>query len=171
VYHQNVSTEGVEKTALRFPRRSLDSTTEENFVAPALAYGTQFLEDIQIDAPYRIIYTTDERGRILAETRYDDGGNIIGELQNIWSDNRIERIIWKAGEEERITEYEYDDDGDRIKERNFNNGILERVVYVDGDVEDEELYMNGELILRARWEAGRKVHEERVSSRIQGPQL
>jgi hypothetical protein len=165
VYHQNAET-----ARLSFPRRSLDSTAEENFVAPALAYGSQFLEDIQADTPYRVVYTTDDRGRILGETRLDKEGNVIGELRNVWSDNRIARIIWKAGEEERITEYEYNVDGDRVRERNFNNGILERVVYINGDREDEELYMNGEVILRARWERGRKIHEERVRSRRSGPQ-
>jgi YD repeat-containing protein len=148
--------------SLRFPRRSLDSTMEENFVAPALAYGSQFLEDIQAGEVYRVVYTTDERGRILEETRIDEDGNVIGELRNIWSGNRINRVIWRADEDERITEYEYNADGDRVSERNYNNGILERIVYIDGDREDEELYMNGELILRAQWERGRKLREERV---------
>jgi hypothetical protein len=163
VYHQNAG-ESAMISQLRFPRRSLDSTAEENFVAPVLAYGSQFLEDIQADAPYRVVYTTDERGRILEERRMDSEDNVIGELRNVWADNRIVRVIWKSGEEERVTEYEYNSGGDRVKERNLNNGILERVVYINGDKEDEELYMNGEVILRAQWERGRKIREERVPS-------
>jgi hypothetical protein len=150
---------------IQFPRRSLDSTLEEQFVSPVLAYGTQFLEDIQADGAYRVVYTTGERGRILGETRYDLEGNVIGELRNEWSGDRISRVIWKAGDDERITEYVYNAGGDRIREQDYHNGTLERVVHINGDLEDEELYMNGELILRAHWEGGRKIREERVRGR------
>jgi antitoxin component YwqK of YwqJK toxin-antitoxin module len=108
------------------------------------------------------VYTTDERGRILTETREDEEGNVTGELRNFWSDDRLSRIVWNAGGEERITEYVYDQDGDRIEEKNYRNGALERLVRVQGDREDEELYMNGEPILRTRWEGGRKVYEEHI---------
>jgi hypothetical protein len=157
--------EGEARTTLRFPRRSLDSADEEGFVSPALAYGSQFLSDIYSDGASRVIYTTDERGRILEELRQDEDGNISTEIQNIWSGNRLSRVIVRTGEDERITEYEYNDDGDRIKEQNYYNGVLERVVYFRGNLEDEELYMNGELILRSQWEGGRKLREERVRSR------
>jgi hypothetical protein len=150
---------------IRFPRRSLDSTLEEQFVSPVLAYGTQFLEDIQADVSSRIVYATGERGRILGETRYDQEENVIGELRNEWSGDRISRVIWKAGDDERITEYTYNADEDRIREQNYHNGTLERVVHINGDLEEEELYMNGELILRAYWEGGRKIREERVRRR------
>jgi hypothetical protein len=33
---------------------------------------------------------------------------------------------------------------------------------MDGSREVEELYMNGEVMLRALWEDGRKISEERV---------
>jgi hypothetical protein len=153
------------RTVLRFPRRSLDSALEEGFVSPAIAYGSQFLEDIQTGHLYRVVYTTDERGRILEEIRQDEEGNTVAELRNIWSGNRLSRVIIRTGEEERITEYEYNEDGDRIKEQDYRNGTLERVVYFQDNREDEELYMNGELILRAQWEGGRKIREERVRPR------
>jgi YD repeat-containing protein len=149
---------------VKFPRRSLDSEKETGFVAPVPVYGSRFLEDIQEGSLQRILYTTDERGRILTETREDEEGNIAGELRNTWSGERLSRIIWKTGEEERVTEYDYNGDGDRIEERNYRNGVLERLVRVQGDREDEELYMNGELILRTRWEGGKKVYEEQVRS-------
>jgi hypothetical protein len=167
VYYRNAPAEDEEEagTTLRFPRRSLDSADEKGFVSPSLAYGSQFLNDVQSDTVHRIIYTTDERGRILEELRQDEEGNTITEIQNIWSGNRLSRIIVTTGEDERITEYEYNSDEDRIKEQDYHNGILERVVYFRGNLEEEELYMNGELILRSQWEGGRKLWEERVRSR------
>jgi hypothetical protein len=171
-YTRNLSLRAIERVylqnaplpaRLQFPRRGLDSTLDERFVSPVLAYGTQFLEDIQADTGYRVVYTTDERGRILEETRYDSEENIIGELRNQWSGDRISRVVWNTEDEERITEYEYNADGDRIRERNLHNGVLERVVSIDGDREVEELYMNGEVMLRAYWEGGRKIREERPS--------
>jgi hypothetical protein len=151
--------------AMRFPRRSLDSKDEELFVSPAISYGSEFLEDVQTGTPGRLVYETDERGRILKETRWGEDGELVSELRNQWSDNRLSRIIYTtttpvAGE--RITEYEYNDEGDRITERNYRDGVLERVVHSSGGREDEEIYMNGELILRTQWEGGRKIREERV---------
>ncbi|MDR3174710.1 MAG: hypothetical protein LBU19_10700 [Treponema sp.] len=154
--------EPVSAALIRFPRRSLDSEKESGFVSPVPVYGSQFLEDIQDGSLHRIVYTTDERGRILTETREDEEGNIVGELRNTWSGDRLSRIIWNSEGEERVTEYVHNEDGDRIEERNYRNGVLERVVHVQGDREDEELYMNGELILRTRWEGGKKVYEEQV---------
>jgi hypothetical protein len=174
VYHREAPApegeEGESRTTLRFPRRSLDSAAEEGFVSPALAYGSQFLDTVQSGVFHRVVYTTDERGRILEETRQDEEGNIITEIRNIWSGSHLSRVIVKTGEDERITEYEYNHDGDRIKEQNYYNGILERIVYFRGDLEDEELYMDGELILRSQWEGGRKLREERVRPRRTRPE-
>jgi hypothetical protein len=154
--------EAVSAALSRFPRRIFDSENETGFVSPVPVYGSRFLEDIGTGELHRIVYTTDERGRILAETREDEEGNIVGELRNTWSGDRLSKITWEDGGEERITEYTYNNDGDRIEERNYRNGVMERLVRIQGDREDEELYMNGELILRTRWEGGRKVHEEQV---------
>jgi hypothetical protein len=159
---------GPSRVTLRFPRRSLDSKDEESFVSPAIAYGSQFLEDVQAKTPDRVVYNTDERGRIMEETRWGEDGEVIAELRNEWADNRLSRVVYTDGDDERVTEYEYNDDGDRIVERNFRNGILERVVRISGDREDEEIYMNGELVLRTQWEGGRKIREERVRSRRTG---
>jgi hypothetical protein len=152
----------VSAALLRFPRRSLDSEKESGFISPVPFFGSQFLEDLQVENLHQIVYTTDERGRILTETRKDEEGNIVGELRNTWSGDRLSRIVWNSGEEERVVGYVYNQDGDRIEERNYRNGVLERLVHVQGDREDEELYMNGELILRTRWEGGKKVYEEQV---------
>jgi hypothetical protein len=109
-----------------------------------------------------VIYTTDDRGRVLSETRRDEAGEILGEMRNTWSADRLTRIHWTAGDDERVTEYEYNAAGDRVLERNINKGVLERVVRTTGNQEIEELYMDGQVVLRATWEKGRKVSEERV---------
>jgi hypothetical protein len=157
-----VAVSPVSAATLRFPRRSLDSEKEINFVSPVMAYGSQFFEDVQAGPSHRIIYTTDERGRILTETRMDEEENVIGELRNTWSGSHLSKVTWLAGEEERVTEYAYNRDGDRIEERNYRNGVLERLVRIQGEQEEEELYMNGQPILRTLWEGGRKIREEEV---------
>ncbi|MDR0876761.1 MAG: hypothetical protein LBN21_01805 [Treponema sp.] len=147
---------------IAFPHLILDAAQDTNFVSPGLAYGTEFLDDIFMGEGYTAVYTIDDRGRILTETRQDDEGEVIGELRNTWAGERLSQVSWKEGEDEKITEYEYDDKGDRILERNFHNGELERVVRIQGKGEVEELYMNGNVILRALWDDGRKISEERV---------
>jgi hypothetical protein len=147
---------------LSFPHMILGAAKNTDFVHPGSAFGSQFFEDILMDSGSRVLYTVDERGRILTETRKDEDGNIIGELRNTWSGDRLIAIYWKAGEDERLTEYEYDEAGDRILERNFNRGLLERRVLSQGDQDVEELYMDGQVILRAIWEGGRKISESRI---------
>jgi hypothetical protein len=164
VYHE--SSEG--SSRLRFPPRILDSVYEEEFVSPAIAYGSEFLSDIFMDSGYRVVYNTDQRGRILSETRFDAEDRVVGELRNTWADLRLAEISWKAGEDERRVEFRYNAKGDRIEERNYRKGNLERLVSREGDVEVEELYMNGQPILRAHWEKGRKVSEERIRPQASG---
>jgi hypothetical protein len=109
-----------------------------------------------------VFYVTDDRGRILTETRRNEEGEVIGELQNAWSGDRLTSVRWKAGDDERVTEFGYDGDGDRILERNINRGVLERVVRLAGNREIEEIYMDGKPVLRAVWENGRKISEEHI---------
>jgi hypothetical protein len=161
VYHE--PPEG-SMTRIRFPHRILDSVYEREFVNPALAYGSESLLDIFVDSVHRVVYNTDQRGRILSETRLDSNDQVVGELTNIWEGDRLAQVIWKAGEDERRVEYGYNADGDRIEERNYRKGNLERVVLREGDIEVEELYMDGQPVFRARWEKGRKVSEERIPS-------
>jgi hypothetical protein len=161
VYHEQPAGDDGQ-TRLRFPHRILDSVDEEKFVDPALAYGSEYLSDIFIASLSRVVYNTDERGRILSETHLDDSGQVIGQLSNIWSGDRLIQVLWKAGDDERRVEYVYDDEGDRIEERNYQRGNLERIVLREGEIEVEELYMDGQLLLRARWEDGRKISEERI---------
>jgi hypothetical protein len=160
VYHETPPEGAV--TQLRFPQRILDSVSDKEFVDPALAYGSEFLSDIFIDSGYRVVYNTDQRGRILSETRFDSKGDLVGEIKNTWTGDRLTEITWKAGEDERRVEYSYNAGGDRMEERNYRKGNLERLVLWEGDIEVEELYMNGQPVLRAYWEKGRKISEERI---------
>jgi YD repeat-containing protein len=154
---------------LRFPRRSLDSEADINAVSPVPAYGSRFLEEFRTGDLHRVVYTTDERGRILTETREDEEGNILGEIRSTWSGDRLARVVQSIEGEERIIEYGYNQEGDRIEERNYRNGVMERLVHIRGNQEEEELYLNGEPILRALWEDGKKVHEEQIRSGRPGP--
>jgi hypothetical protein len=87
---------------------------------------------------------------------------MIGEMKNTWSQDRLLSVHWTSGDDDRLTEYEYDGGGDRILERNYSKGLLERIVKQEGDREVEEIYMNNRIILRAIWEDGRKISEERI---------
>jgi hypothetical protein len=154
--------EGRETELLRFPQLIIGIGAESEFVKPGANFSSEFFEDMIINSGDRILYNADSRGRILSETRRDEHDNIIGEVINTWSGDRLESVQWKSEDEERLIEYEYDAGGDRIFERNLRNGVLERTVRREGEQEIEELYLNGEVALRAIWVEGRKVSEEPV---------
>jgi hypothetical protein len=159
IYHQTVPEED-RLVRLSFPHMILDAATDRNFVNPGTAYGSDFLQDVLTKTDGQVVYTTDERGRILVETTMDETGNVTGEIRNTWTGDRLTAVDWKSAGDERRSEYEYDQDGDRIRERNYRNGVLERLVRRENDRETEELYMNGVVVLRAVWQDGRKVSEE-----------
>jgi antitoxin component YwqK of YwqJK toxin-antitoxin module len=92
----------------------------------------------------------------------DGDGAVIGELRNTWSGDRLMSVLWKSETDERLIEYEYDSGNNRIAERNYKQGVLERSVVSKDGKETEEIFMNGKLILRVLWENGRKLSEERV---------
>jgi hypothetical protein len=164
VYHNDVP-----PMRLRFPHMVLDVGKPGTFINPNDAYSSVFLEDVFLNRGASVVYTTDNRGRILTETRYDEAGEVIGEIRNIWSENNnIQSVHWIAADDDRLVEYKYDDEGDRIEERNFMKGVLERVVQVEGEQEIETLYLQGRPILRAVWEGGRKISEEQIRSRPGG---
>jgi hypothetical protein len=146
----------------------LDVGKPGTFITPNDAYSSMFLEDVFLGRGERVVYTTDNRGRILTETRYDEAGELIGEIQNTWTENNtIQSVHWISGEDDRLVEYDYDNNGDRIEERNYAKGALERVVKIEGDREIETLYIEGQPVLRAIWEDGRKISEEQIRSRPQ----
>ncbi|MCL2834475.1 MAG: hypothetical protein FWD78_14990 [Treponema sp.] len=145
-----------------FPAVNPGMSKEPEFENPGLAYSSLFPDGFVIPADSKAVYTTDSKGRVITETRFDENGNTVGKLVNTWTGDRLDSVYWKSADEDKLTQYEYDDKGNRILERNFNNGVLERVVRTDGTTDTEELYIDGKLMLRAVWEEGRKVSEERV---------
>ncbi|AEF83149.1 hypothetical protein TREAZ_0011 [Leadbettera azotonutricia ZAS-9] len=160
VYHSDIA-EG-EKAKIGFPGISPGFSKGVEFVNPGFAYSSEFFNDILITAGTKVSYTTDDRGRILSETRRDEEGELIGEIKNTWTGDRLDSVFWKSGDDERTTQYEYDSEGNRIMEKDYRGETLERTVRSQGNREVEELYMNGSVILRAVWEDGRKISEERV---------
>ncbi|MDR1178359.1 MAG: hypothetical protein LBK64_05990, partial [Spirochaetaceae bacterium] len=128
-------------------------------VSPYSAFSSEFLMDI-LSIGAAVEFTTDERGRILTETRRDEEGEVLGTLTNVWTGDRLSSVSWETVHEIRRIEFEYDPDGNRTGERNYRDGVLERSVSSEGNRDVEELYLNGLPVLRAVWEDGRKVSEE-----------
>jgi hypothetical protein len=168
VYHQD-SPGGAAVSRVGFPHLGLQAAVEaqkKEFVSPSTAYGSEFMQELAVETFHvgdRVRYTTDERGRILTEIAEDENGAVLKETHNTWEGDRLASVDWKAGEDAWCIEYAYDEKGDRILERNYRNGVLERLVRKDQGQEIEELYMNERLVLRAVWEGGRKISEEHPS--------
>jgi len=156
-----------EPVRLEFPFRALEAAVrpEESFVVRDTP-GTEFMDTIFMDdlgGGLNMRYETDPRGRVLSQAMLDDYGGVLWEIRNTWLDDRIVATTRSEGGEERRTEFEFDRDGNRVVQREIRGGVVERVVrYQGGGVEIEELFMDGILVLRARWENGRRVSEERV---------
>jgi len=150
------------RSRIGFPALSPRITPREELAAHAGVYTTAYFLGAGNLEGLTVNYNLDNRGRVLSEITKNDEGKTIGELKNTWSDNRLTAAFWKSGDDERRIEFEYDKDGKPVVERNFRKGVLERVVNIEGDNEIEEIYMNGILILRAYWENGLKISEERI---------
>jgi hypothetical protein len=162
LYHESAEAGPVRLT---FPNRILDAASDSTFFSEKLPPLSDFFGSSPVDEGSRMVYTTDERGRVLTQTLLNKADKTVWVLQNTWSGERIIAALQIEGEEERLVEYEYDGKGNRILERNIRNGVLERLVRTDGKQETEELYMNGVVVLKAIWEDGRKISEERVRAR------
>jgi hypothetical protein len=139
---------------------------DDDFINPS-GYGYDMLEDVYMNEGYRVVYSTDERGRVLSESFYDEEDEPVGVLSNTWTGDRLASVSWKSasGDGDRLSEFEYDDEGNRTLERNYRRGVTERTVTRDGERDIEELYMDGKVILRAIWEDGRKISEERIQAK------
>jgi len=144
----------------------LDAAYEKDFMKEKLVLASEFFGDLQqVDDGFRMVYDTDSKGRVLGETLYNDKNEVVWTLKNTWVGDRISSILKIEGEERRLTEYDYDASGNRKAQRDIHNGVLERQVFINGAKETEELYMNGIVVIRAFWEDGRKISEERVRHR------
>ena len=147
-----------------FPRLGPGIASADELVNQNTAHGSEFLLNVSAGEVETISYTYDSRGRVLTEVWKDAEDEILGEFLNTWSSDRLQSVHWKSVGDERIVEYEYDADGNRIAERNFRNGKLERSVMSLDNRDIEEVYFNGRIVLRAVWENGLKISEERISS-------
>jgi antitoxin component YwqK of YwqJK toxin-antitoxin module len=154
-----------EPVIVSFPRNLSDVSVTRGFRGERLISYPEFFGEVIVQRDEKIVYVTNEKSSILSQTLYDDNGGIIWVITNTWSNDRIVSTLKKEGDTEYLAEFDYDSDGNRITERNFKNGILERVVYTEGNTDIEELYFNNMIVLRAVWENGRKISETRVESR------
>ena len=111
---------------------------------------------------FKMVYRTDDRNRILAQTLYDEEDEVVWTIVNTWTGDRITTTVKTEGDIVMTASYEYDSGGRIVRESNSRNGILERVVRVDGNNEIEELYLDNVIVLRAVWEDGRKISETRI---------
>jgi hypothetical protein len=157
-----------EKTAskdfdrLMFPRFILNSKNDREFVTPGISVSSSFLFDAPSEPTAQVTYTLDNKQRVLTETRRDEEGNLIEELTNTWKNDKIEKITRKYFDDERVVSFSYNSKGDRVSEQDYRNEMLERTVTIDGAREIEELYFGGKPVLRAVWEDGKKISEERI---------
>ena len=151
-----------EKTLIRFPNRVLDTASQGLIVSDQLYPSSGLFDEFSVEPDQKMVYTTDDRNRILTQSLLDSDGNVLWVIQNTWSGERIVSAMKTEGDDTRLNDYEYNNDGALITERNFYNGELQRQVNISGNREVEELYINGAAVLRATWEDGRKVSEERL---------
>jgi hypothetical protein len=162
VFHERLE---IEPVVLLFPGRVMEMARDKNFIKDKVVPGIDFIEGFFVGENYRIVYDTDERGRILAQTMFDEKGEEVWVVKNTWVGDRIVSVLKIEGDDKKLTEFEYNGAAERIVQRDIYNGVLERQVLTNGDKETEELFMNGVVVLRAYWENGRKISEERVRRR------
>jgi hypothetical protein len=145
-----------------FPRRIMDSLKTGINISERINLYPDFFGDISVGAGYKMDFNIDDKGRVLGQTLYNEENKLVWTIQNTWKDNRIVSTTKTEGETVLTAEYVYNKAGDMISEKNIKNGVLERVVLIEGKTEIEELYMNNAVVLRAVWEDGRKISETRV---------
>ena len=153
-----------EPVRFSYPRRAADALNSELFVIERLNLYPDYFGDVFVYLDSKIIYDTDERGRIISQTLYDEEDEIIWIIQNTWHYDRIISTVKTEGDTILLTEFSYDSDGNRTLERNLRNGELERVVSTEGNIDTEEIYINNILVLRAVWEDNIKISETRINN-------
>jgi len=151
-----------EPMRITFPRRLMDAIKEDFLESQRLNIVPDFFGDVFASVSTKMIFETDERGRIMTQTFYDEEDEIVWVINNKWSNDRIISSVKTEGETELRADFEYASNGDRIVERNFRNGKLERIVRTNNKIDTEELYFEDILVLKAIWEDGKKISEERI---------
>jgi len=162
VFYTDMLAKGDDIVRLSFPRNVRDSTEDDLYISERLNLYPEFFGDVFIKSHSRMVFDTDNRGRIQKQTLYDEEDKIIWVIINSWQNNRITLTTKTEGDLILSAEFQYNSAGDRISEKNMRNGTLERHVKTEGIMEIEELYMNNVIVLRAVWEDGRKISETRV---------
>ena len=147
---------------LSFPVNIMSAAKIENFISEKINPYPEFFGEIPVQKESRIVFTTDDRGRVLVQAFHDEDDNVIWIIQNTWQDDRIVSVTKTEDGIVYLAEYEYNSDGNRITERNLRNGILERFVRTEGGRDTEYLYINNIVVLQAVWEDGRKISETRM---------
>ena len=166
LYHDRADENTVRLT---FPNRAFDGADDSNFITEKLYIGSDFFGPYSVEENQRMIFTTDERGRILTQTLVDSDDKEIWVIINTWANDRIVSAEKIQGNDSRLNEYEYSSEGNIAEERNYRNGVLERRQIRGPDGSDvEELFIKGVVALRAVWKDGRKISEERVHARERG---
>jgi hypothetical protein len=162
VVKDNIVKDNVVKVS--FPHNILAVAKNDSFMGEKFNSYPDFFDDLFVLKDSKLVFTTDERGRVLDQTliNNDEEKTVIWKIVNTWSDDRIVKITKTEGQTVLLTEYVYNKDGDRVLERNIKNGVLERVVRSEGKTDIEELYLNNKVVLQAVWEDGRKISESRV---------
>ncbi|GMO47458.1 MAG: hypothetical protein Ta2B_29540 [Termitinemataceae bacterium] len=154
------------KQTVKFPRTIPEQIRkEEETEGTSQPIDASFLEDVLLSIPAKIIYKTDSRKRVLTETRIDENGDIIGEVIYTWKGDKLAAVEWRATGDERRVDYTYNSRGERVSEKDYRNGVLERSVVMINGQEIESLYKEEKEILRAVWEEGRKISEKRFAVR------
>jgi len=161
VFVDNVVMDNVMKVS--FPQNILAAAKNDFFMGEKFNSYPDFLGDLFVLKDSKLIFTTDKQGRVLEQTLLgdDEEKKVIWKIVNTWSDDRIVKITKTEGDIVLVTEYVYNNNGDRVLERNIKDGVLERVVRSDGKTDIEELYLNNKVVLQAVWEDGRKISESR----------
>jgi hypothetical protein len=157
--------QGAQSELARFPRFVEGGASDINFVDAPTPRLSIFLPDMTSIESSKIDYTFDNKRRILTETYRDAEDAVIGELKNIWENDRLSAVVWTTPKDERRIAYLYDEAGELVKEEDYRNGVMERRVERAGERELETLYKDNKEILKAVWIDGRKVSEERAGGR------
>jgi hypothetical protein len=149
---------------ITFPGNILNTARNDSFMGEKLHAYPEFFGDLFVQKNSRMVFTTDQRGRVITQTLYsdDEESRVIWTIVNTWAGDRIASTQKTEGDVVLISEYEYDSKDNRILERNIKNGVIERVVRTEGKKDIEELYFNNVIVLRAVYEDGRKISETRV---------
>jgi len=162
IFHIDIQAKNDDITKISFPRNIRNMSNNDLLINERLNLYPAFFGEVYIEGDSKMVYDIDNRGRVLKQTLVSKEEEVIWTITNTWHNNRIILTEKIEGEIKLTAEYNYNSAGDKILEKNFNNGVLERTVVADGSLEIEELYFENVVILRAVWEEGIKISETRV---------